>query len=125
MALIRMAVVWGKQNPSYCWCKFSRSKLENRKGKPLCLFAVAANTEGGTKPSQVSAHASLGLRALSAGGLFASTCVCDMACVHRSWTTELAEASHVQRLLQNGDPNPRNFWGLLRTFPELSVSCLP
>lgn len=50
------------------------------------------------------------------GGL-ANTCVCDVACIHVSCTIEHREASHVQRLLQNGDPNPRNFVGVTKDFP--------
>ena len=42
-------------------------KTEKRKNVPAYVFAVAGDTEQGTKPSRVSANPSLGLCVLSAG----------------------------------------------------------
>lgn len=44
-------------------------------------------------------------------GALANTCVCAALCIHVSCATGLTEASHVQRLLQNADPNPRSSRG--------------
>lgn len=55
----------------------------------------------------------------------ANTCVCDMACIHMGCTTELSEASHMQRLLQNGNPNPGNFVRVIRTVPQPGVMYPP
>lgn len=55
-------------------------------------------------------------------GALANTCVCAVLCIHVSCATGLTEASHVQRLLQNADPNPRSFVGVTEDFPH--VMCL-
>lgn len=88
-----------------------------------CIFAVGADAEQGTKASQVSANLSLGLSRGPELWQTKHSCVsCAVLCSHVSCATELRDVAHVQRLLQNRDPDPRSFLGVTKDSSQ--VMCL-
>lgn len=117
MAIIRNDDVWDKQDPIVDTNVVEANwKTEKRNASAYVLQCLLTQSgEQSHLKCQLISFLDYGFCQPDSG--LTNTCVCDVACIHMSCTTDLSKAFHMQRLLWNGDPNPRNFVGVTKDFP--------